>query len=261
LVAITKFREETWAAIEVVQRALARVREPLGDGAVSAKEGRDIVTSADVAIEDDVRKVLEDRFGLPVIGEERGGTVPANGSPYRLVDPICGTRNFASGTQLYCVNVALIQNYSVVAAIVGDPSRNEILVAESGKGAWSIQGDRRSRLEASAATRTIVVETGNARGDRREAAARFTAAAIRADRWDFRSLGSTLSLAYLAGGRISAYAVFLVTVVHSAAGSLLVTEAGGRVPDISGNPWTLQSDSILATASVELEQELLSLDH
>jgi len=63
-----------------------------------------------------------------------------------------------------------------------------------------------------------------------------------------------------AAGRVSGYATFwLDSAVHAAAGSLLVTEAGGTVSDIAGGPWRLDSDSILAAASAPLHAELLSM--
>ena len=94
---------------------------------------------------------------------------------------------------------------------------------------------------------------------RREQAARFIAAAIREDRWDFRSLGTTLASPYLAAGRISAYVVFWLSAIHAGAGSLLVTEAGGTLSDLDGRPWTIRSDSFVGSATPDLHEELLDL--
>ena len=85
------------------------------------------------------------------------------------------------------------------------------------------------------------------------------AASIRADRWEFRSLGTTLALPYLAAGRIAAYVVFYATALHCAAGSLLVSEAGGVLTDLEGKPWTLDSTSLLLTAGYDLHAGLLAL--
>ncbi len=103
------------------------------------------------------------------------------------------------------------------------------------------------------------MEEGRADGERREHAARFAAAAITADRWDVLSLDSTLSLAYVASGRVAAYVLHVGTPLHVAAGTLLVTEAGGALSDLRGRPWTLASDSILASADPALHRELLEL--
>ena len=66
-------------------------------------------------------------------------------------------------------------------------------------------------------------------------------------------------LPYLAAGRISAYVVFCVSAIHAGAGSLLVTEAGGTLSDIDGRPWTIHSDSLVASATPDLHGKLLDL--
>jgi myo-inositol-1(or 4)-monophosphatase len=114
-------------------------------------------------------------------------------------------------------------------------------------------------MTTSDVSRTIVIEDGKSKGSRREQAARFMAAAIRADRWDFRSLGTTLASPYLAAGRISAYIVFWVSAIHAGAGSLLVTEAGGTLSDLDGRPWTIRSDALVGSANPDLHEELLDL--
>src|SRR6266540_4405257 len=84
-------------------------------------------------------------------------------------------------------------------------------------------------------------------------------AASRADRWDLRALSTTLSLAYVAAGRIAAYVLFWTSAVHAGAGSLLAAEAGAIVSEIGGQPWTIHSDSILASATPDLHAALLEL--
>jgi myo-inositol-1(or 4)-monophosphatase len=254
---VPDFRPETQTAIDAVSEALRIAQRGMGD--ITAKAGRDIVTTADVAAEDAIRATLTDALPIPVIGEERGGDVPSDGSAYWLVDPICGTRNYASGTTLYCVNLALVEAGEVVIGVVGDPSTGEVLAAERDGGAWALKDGRRRLLKTSGDSRMVVVEEGKSSGQRRERAANVMAQVVRADRWDFRSLGSTLALPYLAAGRIAAYVVLVVTPVHTAAGTLLVTEAGGAVCDIDGGPWTLGSDSIIAGANVGLRDELVAL--
>jgi myo-inositol-1(or 4)-monophosphatase len=157
------------------------------------------------------------------------------------------------------VNLALVEGNAITVAVVGDPATGEMYVAERGRGAWALKDGTRHQLTTGDESLTILVEDGKSKGRRREHAAQFTAAAIRADRWDFRSLGTTLALPYLATGRISAYVVFWVSAIHAGPGSLLVTEAGGIVSDIDGRPWTIRSDSLLAGATPCLYNELLDL--
>src|SRR5205809_3555098 len=130
------FRPETVVAIEAVKRALTIAQHGVGAGEVTAKGGRDLVTVADVAVEDAVRNMVADALSFSVVGEERGGKASADGSPYWLVDPICGTRNFASGIPLYCVNVAPVENGEVMVAVVSRPTRSMTARGAAQKAPW-----------------------------------------------------------------------------------------------------------------------------
>lgn len=226
---------------------------------VVVKGVRDIATGTDIAVEDAIRASLTAAFDIPIVGEERGGQAPADGSAYWLIDPICGTTNFAWGTPLFCVNIALVERGNVTIAVVGDTTRGEISVAERGRGAWALKQGMLQALTCTATSEVIVLDDAASKGQRRAHAARFIAAAISADRWSYRSLGTTLALPYLAAGRVAAYGAFLATALHSAAGCLLVTEAGGVISDVFGNPWTLESDTLLSAATPELHSDLVGL--
>lgn len=253
------FGPETLVAVEAVGRALELARRRAGAEDITSKGGRDVVTATDVAVEDAIRGIVGGALRFAVIGEERGGAASADGSPYWLVDPICGTRNFVSGIPLYCVNLALVEGDQITVAVVGDPSTGEIDVAERGRGAWVLRDGFRRQLITSDESGTIVIEDSHSKGARREQAAQFTARAIRMDRWDLRALSTTLSLPYVAAGRIAAYVLFWSSAIHSGAGSLLVTEAGGTLSDIEGQPWTIRADSVVASATPGLHRVLLDL--
>jgi fructose-1,6-bisphosphatase/inositol monophosphatase family enzyme len=176
-------RAESVAAVTAIQEALDMAR--LGTGGVHTKVGRDVVTDTDVAVEDHLRRSLTSAFGWPVIGEERGGTVPVD-TPYWLVDPICGTRNFASAIPLYAVNAAMVENGRVTIAVVGDGSSGDVLVAEAGNGAWRL--GQRGPVGLSTTPASLIIDFGaNPKaGPDRDRAARVVAEAIRRDRWDVR---------------------------------------------------------------------------
>src|SRR6266540_2604549 len=161
------FRSETVVAVGAVERALELARRGVDAEDITLKGARDVMTATDVSIEDAVRGIVRDSLGFAVIGEERGGEA-ADGSPYWLVDPICGTRNFASGIPLYCVNLALVERDQITLAVVGDASTGEIHVAEKGRGAWVLKDGAPRRLAASGESRTVVVEVGRSTGARRE---------------------------------------------------------------------------------------------
>ena len=104
------------AALRAAQLAQEIAESRAGADEITSKGGIDLVTAADVACEDKIREELLRAFpDYPVIGEERGGE-PVAGQPYWLVDPICGTRHFASNIPLYCHNIALVENGQVTAA-------------------------------------------------------------------------------------------------------------------------------------------------
>jgi len=251
--------KEAAAAIEAVERGLAVARSRVGASDITSKGGRDLVTATDVAVEDAIRESLAPA-GHTVVGEERGGEAPTDGSPYWLVDPICGTRNFASGIPLYCVNLALVEDHHVTLGVVGDGSTGEVCVAERGAGAFAAaEGGDRRRLSTSAESRAVAIEDSRSSGPRREHAARYLRAAVCEDRWDLRALGTTLSLAHVAAGRMAGYVLFWSTPVHCAAGVLLASEAGATVSQIDGRPWTLESDSLVVSAAPEVHRELLRI--
>ncbi len=254
---VIKLRAETEAAASVVGEALELAEA--GTGAIHVKVARDVVTDTDVAIEDTIRRSLTSCFGWPVIGEERGGEVPDEG-PYWLVDPICGTRNFASGIPLFSVNVALVESGEPTVAVVGDGSSGDILVAEAGQGAWSLGPGDPARLSTSRLSLTVDFDAWPKAGAERDRAAAQLAAAVGADRWDVRCLSTTLTLAYVARGRLAGCVMFAPSGrEHTAAGVLLVREAGGRVTDACGKDWVLVSDELIASADDEIQQQLLEL--
>jgi myo-inositol-1(or 4)-monophosphatase len=250
-------RTETEAAVEAVREALELAKQGTGD--VHAKVGRDVVTDADLTVEDLLRDSLSRVCIWPVIGEERGGQQP-EGSPYWLVDPICGTRNFASRIPLFAVNVALVEDGGVTLSVVGDGSTGDVLCAEAQAGAWRVSADRREPLVVGAESLVMDFGAWPKPAAERSAAARHLALAVELDRWDVRCFSTTLSLAYVATGQIAGCLLFATPdLVHVAAGSLLVAEAGGRVTDVAGEPWGLSSTSLVCTASEELHQEILEV--
>jgi myo-inositol-1(or 4)-monophosphatase len=250
-------RTETVGAATAIREALEIAR--LGTGGVHAKVGRDVVTDTDIAVEDHLRRALTSAFEWPVIGEERGGTVPVD-TPYWLVDPICGTRNFASAIPLYAVNAAMVENGRVTIAVVGDGSTGDILVAEFGNGAWRLGQGQPTALSTTPSSLILDFGANPKAGPDRDRAALAMAEAIRRDRWDVRCLSTTLSLAYVAAGKIAGCVLFdAPDCVHTAAGTLLVAEAGGRVTDTAGGPWTLLASSLVCSAEETFHQEVLDL--
>src|SRR4051794_27056909 len=116
-----EMRAETRAALAAVDAALTLMKRRAGADQITSKGGRDLVTATDDAVEDAVRAGLRRAYPeWTVVGEERGGEDQVGDRPYWLVDPICGTRNFAANIPMYAVNIALVQDGQVVVSAVGD---------------------------------------------------------------------------------------------------------------------------------------------
>ena len=242
--------------------ALEVVRRRVGAEQITSKGGRDLVTATDVEAEDVIRAELLDRCpGYGIVGEERGGEPEPGGRPYWLVDPICGTRNFASDLALYCVNVALVQDGEVALAVVGDGGRGDRYVAERGQGAHVLTDVGPRRLHATEASLTVAFDPGaDGKGSHHAQAGHFARGAIASNRWFVRMLGSSLSYAHVAAGRLSAAITFKSSSpVHIAAGYLLAREADAVVTDLDSAPWNVASPSIIAAATPDLHRELLLL--
>ena len=254
-------RAETEAGLAAVKLAEELMARRAGADNVASKGGRDLVTETDVSVEDAVRAVLGERFpAWTVVGEERGGEDAIGDRPYWLVDPICGTRNFASDIPLYAVNVALVEDGVVTAAAVGDGGTGARYYAERGRGAYVLAPGGPHRLEASDATATLSIDVGAAQPSPHIArGADFLRAVVLANRWDIRMLGTTLTFAHVAAGRLACQVIFKASSpVHTAAGCLLAQEAGALVTDHAGRPWDL-STSALLVAPPSLHAELLRM--
>lgn len=255
-------RAETEAAIRAATIAQRIADSRQGAGDITSKGGIDLVTGTDIACEDAIRTELLQVFpDYPVIGEERGGTPIAN-TPYWLVDPICGTRPFASNVPLYCTNIALVQDGAVTAAAVGVGRTGEVLFAEKGHGATIRTAVGDTSIAVSDRSNTIWIDGGKHATE--QAAAAVHKALLR-KRWYVWMFSSTLSYAYLAMGRIAGIVQFgarelTVGSVHFAAGVFVASEAGAIVTDTeTGGLWTLKSKSFILAPNSALHDELKEL--
>ena len=249
-------RSETEAAIRAagIAQRIADSRD--GADQVTSKGGIDLVTATDVACEDAIRAALTRAFpAYPVIGEERGGT-PSVGTPYRLVDPICGTRPFASNVPLYCTNIALAEHGAVTVAAVGVGTTGEIMYAEHGLGVWirTAAGDR--RIAPGEHSHTVRDQRHHRTRRRRRPPCLIARPPAHPGFFP-----SSVSYAYLAAGRISGILHFASSSpVHTAAGCFVAAEAGAVVTDLAkGGPWSIETRSFLLAATPALHGELRDL--
>jgi myo-inositol-1(or 4)-monophosphatase len=255
-------RPESEAALAAVRAAQTCLVGRAGKERETSKGGRDIVTDADIAAEDAIRAVLLARFpGYAIVGEERGGEPPASGRPYWLVDPLCGTRPFASGLPTYCTNIALVENEQLTLAAVGDGMSADVCLAERGEGAW-VHGDAEIHgVRVGESSSILWVDPADKEiGPWSLRAAEFFRLALLSNRWYLWMLGTTLSFLQLARGNIVGAVYFRINdLLHCGAGCLVAEEAGAVVTDAVGEPWSLRSRSLVAAASPALHEDLLEL--
>ncbi|MBU0491264.1 MAG: inositol monophosphatase [Chloroflexi bacterium] len=216
----------------------------------------DLVTEADVASEQLIVGRIRQQFPDHAILTEEGSG-QANGSAYTwLIDPLDGTTNYAHGYPVWAVVMALAQADTVLLGVTYDPLRDELFATQRGAGAFL--NDRRLRVSTAARLGESLVATGfpydratnpqNNLGPFNHVMPR-----VRGVR---RGGAAALDMAYVAAGRLDGYWEFRLNPWDWAAGSLLVTEAGGTVTDVAGASWRPGLSSLVATNGL-LHAELL----
>jgi myo-inositol-1(or 4)-monophosphatase len=236
-------------AIEAVIHAGDVMMAHFGRGVRVDKKGTiDLVTEADIAIERDFRRLIGDRFpDHAILAEEFGGAAEAGSKPCWVFDPIDGTTNFAHGLPMFCSSLALeVDGHPVVAAVY-DPTRRELFTAEEGRGAF-LNGRPLHVSSASELVDALLVTGFPYDVHRRvdEIVGLFAAFVGRARA--VRRLGSAaLDLSYVAAGRMDAFWEADLKPWDIAAGALLVSEAGGRITSLSGDPFASRGGQVLAS--------------
>jgi myo-inositol-1(or 4)-monophosphatase len=219
---------------EVIVRSLDRV----GALVVSEKGRNDFVSEVDRAAEQAVIAAI--RKAYPAHGflaEESGATA---GDDYTwVIDPLDGTTNFLHGFPQFAVSVACRHRGRAEVGVVFDPLRSELFTAERGAGA-QLEG-RRIRVSQRAGLDGALVGTGFPYRENRRWLKSYMAmleGVMQATAGVRRPGAASLDLAYVAAGRLDAFWEFGLSPWDTAAGNLLITEAGGRVGDLAGGEYT-----------------------
>ncbi len=259
----------TWVpkAAVIAREGGARLREFFAQGVQTEYKGDvDIVTVADRTVERLIRASLAEAFpDHGVYGEE--GTRDGLDREFRwYVDPLDGTTNFAHGFPQFCVSLGLEQrpsalgpneDGSLVAGVIYDPLRDELFSAEKGKGAFL--NDKPIHVSAIPTLAEALVSTGFPSRKRHASPNIHFYQEFTLRSHGVRRAGSAaLDLAYVAAGRMEAFWEFNLNPWDTAAGILLVEEAGGRVTDFAGKHYRIASEEILASNG-QIQSELLSL--
>jgi myo-inositol-1(or 4)-monophosphatase len=215
---------------------------------ISNKEGiNNLVTEADLASEKAILAVIKKQFPEhQVLAEESGQLI--QDSVYKwIIDPIDGTVNFAHGIPLNCVSIGIEHNGEIIMGAVYNPHMNEFFFAEKGKGATL--NDKPIRVSSETETVKACLVTGfpytyiNMPNGPLEIFERFIRKGV-----PVRRLGSAaIDLCWVAAGRFDGFYEHKLEPWDSAAGCLIVEEAGGKVTDFEGNKFSVYQHRVLAT--------------
>ena len=213
---------------------------------VEYKGDVDLVTEADRASEALITRRIRERWPEHnIMGEE--GTRTEQGSEYRwYVDPLDGTTNFAHAYPVCCVSLGLEHKDERVAAVVFDPTRDEMFTAEKGGGAF-LNGQP-IRVSVVSDLGECLVATGFPSHKRHKNPNIFFYHQITLKTHGVRRAGSAaLDLCNVASGRFEGFWEFNLNPWDTAAGVLILEEAGGRVTRFDGQPFRIDSQETLAS--------------
>jgi myo-inositol-1(or 4)-monophosphatase len=243
-------------AIETAQDAGKVLREEMErPPTISHKAEFDLVTQADRRSEALIVSRLQKYFPDHAVAAEEGSGKDT-GSEYRWhVDPLDGTTNFAHAYPCFCVSMALARKNELLLGVIYNPIYNELFTAARGEGAFF--NGKRIHCSKVDTLKNSLLCTGFPNHDR-ESNPNFRFY------WDFtlRSHGvrrdgsAALDLACVAMGRFDSFWEFGLNPWDTAAGVVLVEEAGGRLSDMHGQPYVLGGPSILASNGL-IHEEML----
>ncbi|HEX8602631.1 MAG TPA: inositol monophosphatase family protein [Pseudoduganella sp.] len=239
-------------AVKAARRAAAvinRASFDLDRVSIAEKQHNDFVTDVDQAAEQAIIEVLQKAYpSHAFLGEESGTTGNVNDESefVWVIDPLDGTTNFMHGFPQYAVSIALQQRGVITLGVVYDPVRNELFTAEKGAGAYL--NDKRIRVRKLDRIAGALLGTGYKNGSVKALDEYLKMYGIMAERCHgVRRAGSAaLDLAYVASGRLDGFYEKNLQPWDIAAGTLLVTEAGGIAGEFNGESKYMQTGHVIA---------------
>lgn len=247
-------------AVKAARRAgsvINRAARNLDIVAVREKAANDFVSEVDREAERAIISTLHEAYpGHAILAEESGAS---GSSEYRwVIDPLDGTTNYLHGFPQYCVSIGLEHRGVVTQAVIYDPGKNDLFTASRGRGAYL--NDTRIRVSKRPQLKSGLIGTGFpfkelVHIDPYMAMLRDMmkgSAGVR------RAGSAALDLAYVAAGRLDGFWEIGLAPWDMAAGSLLITEAGGLVGDLEGNESYMDSGYIVG-GSPRVFAEMLRL--
>ncbi len=219
----------------------------------------DLITIADTEAEKEIAVLIKEEFPNHNILAEEGKYKKTKSLYSWIVDPLDGTNNFSFGIPLFCVSIALAKKGKVILGVVYDAMRDELFVAEKGKGAY-LNGKKIKVSEAASLNKSLLItgfyyDRGKAMLSNLEAIKIF----FQKDIVGLRRLGAAaLDLSYIACGRATGFWEFKLSPWDFAAGKLLIEEAGGKITNKTGGKIKLEESYVIASNG-KIHQEIIKV--
>ncbi|MEO6730435.1 MAG: inositol monophosphatase family protein [Ferruginibacter sp.] len=226
---------------------------------ITNKEGiNNPVTEADHASERAIFNIIQQDFPAHFILSEEAGEIIMDSEYKWIIDPIDGTINFANNIPICCVSIGLEHNGEIIMGAVYNPLMNEFFFAEKGSGATL--NDQQIKVGNKAEVINSCLATGfpytylDSPNGPLQVFERLIRKGV-----PVRRLGSAaLDLCWVAAGRFDGFYEHKLQAWDSAAGFLIVEEAGGKVTDFDGNDYSVYQPHLLATNG-KIHTEMLAV--
>jgi myo-inositol-1(or 4)-monophosphatase len=246
-------------AHEAARRAGALLREHADrPRSIEFKGQIDMVTEMDRRSEELIVELLRSSFPDHAVLAEEGARVGSEADPLWIVDPLDGTTNYAHGYPNFAVSIGLELDDEIIVGVVYDPLRDELFSAVTGEGAF-LNG-RRLRVSTTGILIRSLLATGfpyDRATSKENNLSQFNRMIMRSQ--EVRRCGSAaLDLCSVAAGRLDGYWELKLKPWDVAAGSLIVREAGGTLTDLSGGPFQVRDDSVVASNGL-IHQQMLEV--
>jgi myo-inositol-1(or 4)-monophosphatase len=237
---------------------ITRAFEQVDKIEIQSKGTNDFVTNVDLSAEQVIIETLQKSYPDHCIISEESGVINGKNTDYQwVIDPLDGTTNFVKGIPHFAVSIALKVKGKLDQAVIYDPVRGELFTASRGKGA-QLNGFR-IRVRQAKELNGAIIATGFPHKAKQHLDAYMNIfKSLFTKTSDMRRAGSAaLDLAYVAAGRVEGFFEIGLKPWDTAAGELLVVEAGGLVTDFTGGHNHSQSGNIVA-GSPRLLKQILS---
>jgi myo-inositol-1(or 4)-monophosphatase len=215
---------------------------------ITAKSANDFVTEVDHAAEAAIIETILTAYpGHAILAEESGRTHGAKHSDFLwIIDPLDGTTNFIHGFPVYCISIALAFRGKVEQAVVYDPTRNDLFMASKGRGAF--MNDKRLRVSKRTRLGDALIGTGFPfrKGDNFQRYLKMFEAVAPHCAGMRRPGSAALDLCYVAAGWYDGFFETGLNPWDVAAGSLMITEAGGLIGNFTGEADFLHQREVVA---------------